>query len=92
MFEKGRPRPPNAGRKKGSLNRNNAALRDMILAALEGAGGKEYLQLQANKNPNAFLSLIGKVLPLSITGGDGSDNALKIIIQKPEDAKRLPSQ
>lgn len=71
-FEKGKPRSPNAGRKKGSVNKIPAALKDMVLQALANAGGVEYLQAQATKNPNAFLQLVGKVLPLQIKEG-GAD-------------------
>jgi len=64
----GRPKPPNAGkgRPAGSLNKVTGELKEMILNALDGAGGVEYLQRQADENPNAFLSLVGKVLPLTV--------------------------
>jgi len=64
----GLPKPPNAGkgRKKGSQNKVTKALKDMILGALDKAGGEDYLQRQAQENPNAFLGLIGKVLPQDI--------------------------
>lgn len=35
----------------------------MILAALDDAGGVEYLKKQAETNPSAFLALVGKILP-----------------------------
>ena len=34
-------------------------------------GGRAYLARQAEKNPNAFIALVGKVLPLNIAGTDG---------------------
>jgi hypothetical protein len=40
----------------------------MVLAALAGVGGEQYLMRQADVNPTAFLTLVGKVLPLQITG------------------------
>jgi hypothetical protein len=40
----------------------------MVLAALAGVGGEQYLMRQADENPTAFLTLVGKVLPLQITG------------------------
>lgn len=40
----------------------------MILAALDGAGGVEYLIRQAEAKPAAFLALVGKVLPLQVSG------------------------
>jgi hypothetical protein len=67
-------RPPNAGkgRVKGVPNKTTALLKDAILKAAEGAGGKEgligYLQQQAKKNPGPFMALLGKVLPMQVTG------------------------
>ena len=40
----------------------------MILGALAGVGGTEYLMRQAEQSPAAFLTLVGKVLPLTIQG------------------------
>lgn len=59
-----------AGRPKGSLNKTTAQVKDMILEALDGAGGVDYLQEQARENPTAFLTLVGKVLPLQLSSGD----------------------
>src|SRR5215469_6613488 len=58
-------RPPNAGkgRPKGAANRMNRTLREMILGALDDAGGQAYLAEQARENPVAFLTLLGRVLP-----------------------------
>lgn len=53
-------------RPKGSLNTKSIALKTMILNALSRVGGEEYLEKQAKENPTAFLTLIGKVLPLSL--------------------------
>lgn len=74
--EKSAVRPPNAGkgRKKGVPNKVTAALKDMILTALNEAhedGAVAYLRDQASKNPTAFLTLVGKVLPLQVTGEGG---------------------
>lgn len=57
------------GRKKGVPNKTTAAVKDMILQALNEAhadGAVAYLKDQAAKNPNAFLTLVGKVLPLDV--------------------------
>lgn len=51
------------GRKKGVPNKATKALKDMILGALDQAGGQDYLVKQAKINPQAFMGLIGKVLP-----------------------------
>lgn len=62
-----------AGRPKGSLDKGNADLRQMILQALHNKGGVEYLEAQAASNPSGFLSLLGKVLPKEVTGADGKE-------------------
>jgi len=54
------------GRPKGSLNKITKSLKEMILGALDEAGGVEYLLTQAKTNPTAFLTLVGKVLPLTL--------------------------
>ena len=62
---------PGSGRPKGSLDKGNALIRDMICQALDQVGGVQYLADKAESHPQAFLSLIGKVLPVQLTGGDG---------------------
>ena len=38
----------------------------MIRAALDKAGGVSYLVRQAETNPSAFMSLVGKIIPAQI--------------------------
>lgn len=68
-------RPANSGRKKGVANKTTQDLREMIRAALDDAGGRNYLQMQALENPGPFMALIGKIIPQEvrqeITGKDG---------------------
>jgi hypothetical protein len=61
------------GRPKGIPNKTNGAIKDMILQALSDAGGADYLLERAHdpKTAAAFLGLIGKVLPMQVTGADG---------------------
>ena len=59
------------GRKKGSPNKITSQLKDMVLQALDEAGGVDYLKQTAIDNPASFLTLIGKVIPLQVTGEDG---------------------
>lgn len=56
------------GRKPGSKNKFTMAVKEMILGALDKAGGIEYLARQADENPAAFMALVGKVLPTQVTG------------------------
>ncbi len=58
--------PKTGGREKGTLNRTTGDVKAMILAALDKAGGAEYLLQQAKANPGPFLALIGKVLPKDV--------------------------
>lgn len=59
------------GRQKGSPNKITRQLKDIILQALDEAGGVEYLKQTAIEHPAAFLTLVGKVLPLQVTGDGG---------------------
>jgi hypothetical protein len=63
------------GRKKGTPNKTTALLKDAILKAAELAGDSEglvgYLKIQASANPGPFMALLGKVLPMQVTGEDG---------------------
>ena len=65
-FKKGEPRPKGAGRRPGSPNLVTRDLRQMVLGALDGAGGMQYLQQQASENPQAFLGLVGRCLPKDV--------------------------
>ena len=60
------------GRQAGTPNKITADVKRAILEAAEAAGGKRgivgYLTLQASENPTAFMSLLGKVLPLTLAG------------------------
>jgi hypothetical protein len=68
-----------AGRKPGVPNKITTTLKDMILGALDGVGGQQYLQHQATENPTAFLTLIGKVLPMQLTGGGEGPIVVEIV-------------
>lgn len=65
------------GSRKGVPNKLSADVKSMILAALDKAGGANYLLAQSQDNPTAFMTLVGKVLPLQLTGEGGG----AIIIQ-----------
>ena len=81
VAKSGRKPPAVRGNRKGVPNKNTAAIKDMILEALNGAGGVDYLQDRA-KDPRtaaAFLGLVGKVLPMQVTGENGQP--VKIAIE-----------
>lgn len=56
------------GRTKGTPNKIDADVKNMILCALSKKGGAEYLEKQADANPVAFMALVGKVLPMTVQG------------------------
>lgn len=66
-----KPGERRGGRQKGVPNKITAELKDMILGALDDAGGQQYLATQAVDNPGPFMTLLGKVLPLQVTGKNG---------------------
>jgi hypothetical protein len=65
-FKPGTPKPANSGRKSNICNKMTRDIREMIRAALDKAGGVSYLVKQAEKNPTAFMSLVGKIIPAQI--------------------------
>lgn len=71
---------PGPGRPKGVPNKTTALLKDAILRAAANAGDGdmvEYLTQQARLNPGPFMALLGKVLPMQVTGEDG--DAIKTV-------------
>lgn len=71
------------GRPKGVPNKNTTLLKDAILLAAQRAGGCEeglvdYLEVQARDNPGPFMALLGKVLPMQITGANDGPVIMEI--------------
>jgi hypothetical protein len=54
------------GRQKGTPNKVTATLKEMILGALDQVGGESYLVEQSEINPNAFIALLGRLVPSEI--------------------------
>jgi hypothetical protein len=62
-------------------------LKDLILSALDKAGGEAYLVEQAHKNPGPFMSLVAKVLPLQMTSEAGGALIIRWERAEPEPDK-----
>lgn len=81
-------RPPGGqkygGRQKGSLNKDNAEIRDMIIGALHQAGGQDYLARQAIENPGPFMGLVGKVLPRDINANVVGSVVIQVVTGVPD--------
>lgn len=73
MTKSVRKPPAKGGSRKGIPNKVTRELKEMILGALDQAGGVDYLTERANdpRTASAFLGLIGKVLPMQVTGEGG---------------------
>ena len=54
------------GRAKGVPNRITTQVRDMVMEAIDNAGGVEYFDWAAKNEPKAFLALAGKCIPQMI--------------------------
>lgn len=78
-FKKGQKSGP--GRPPGSQNKVTKEVKQMVIDALSEAGGVEYL-LACAKNPkttSAFLTLVGKVLPLQVQGDPDNPVGIQVI-------------
>jgi hypothetical protein len=74
-------RKKTGGRTKGTPNKTTALLKDAILKAATDAGKGDmaaYLEKQALENPGPFMALLGKVLPMQITGENDGPVKLEI--------------
>jgi hypothetical protein len=56
----------------------------MILGALSDVGGRDYLALRAKDTPAAFLTLVGKVLPMQLAGEGGGPVTINLITGVPD--------
>jgi len=76
---------PGPGRKKGVPNKVTGELKDMILGALDAAGGVDYLTERATdpRTASAFLTLVGKTLPMTVKGPgeNGAHVFQKILVE-----------
>lgn len=83
------PKPPNAGkgRPKGATNKLGRTVKSSIEAAFDMVGGPLYLARQAEENPVAFMTLLGKVLPLQIQADIMSKviGMPEIVIERPNE-------
>lgn len=84
-FGKGNP-----GKPKGAVSKTTKTLREAILEAAECVGMEKdpgasnglvaYLANVARENQSGMCALLGKVLPMSIQGGDGTKDGEPLVI------------
>lgn len=80
----------NPGKPKGAVSKTTKTLKEAILLAAEQVGLKRkpnaenglvaYLESIAETNDSALCGLLGKVLPMTIQGGDGTKDGEPIVI------------
>lgn len=78
------PPPPGPGRPKGVPNKLTMEVKEMVRGALDALGGQEYLTKQGRDNPNAFLTLVGKVIPTELAGSFKTDVMINVVEFKKE--------
>jgi hypothetical protein len=71
--KRGRPKgyPKSGGRAPGQPTKSTYDIREMVCKALNMVGGEKYFARQAEKNPAAFMALVGKVMPLQVQASGG---------------------
>lgn len=76
------------GRPKGIPNKINIDIKNMIMEALQDAGGKEYLIRQADENPGAFMGLVSKIIPKDINANvSGEIKLVRVVTGIPRSPK-----
>ena len=66
------------GRVAGTPNKITADLKAAVLVSFDRVGGADYLARQATENPGSYMSLLGRVLPMQVTG-DGAGITINIV-------------
>lgn len=79
-------RKTGGGSRAGVQNKLTSDVKAMILAALDRAGGVDYLARQAEENPGPFMVLVGRVLPMGITGNGGRPLVIRWMTDKSGEA------
>lgn len=68
MDKKKPKREKTGGRQAGTPNKITATVKMMVLTALDKVGGEKYLAKLAKTHPQAFATLLGKVMPTQVVG------------------------
>ena len=76
-FQKGE-----GGRPKGVRNKLTATVKEAIVEAFNQVGGVDYLVSIAKDDPKTFCALVGKVIPLEVTGQAGGPLQIQLIDYK----------
>lgn len=69
-YPKGKPRPANSGRKKGTPNKATRTIREAWIEAFELVNLSIPLHEWGAQNPDKFYPLATKLIPIDVTSGD----------------------
>lgn len=67
------------GRPKGAANKITRDIRLAISQAFDKAGGVDYLVTQSRENPQAFMTLIGKIIPAEVKAQIDGQFVIKVV-------------
>ncbi|MER8628503.1 hypothetical protein NKH55_01835 [Mesorhizobium opportunistum] len=73
------------GRTAGTPNKVTASIKEAVTEAFEKAGGVDYLVKLSKDDPRTFCALVGKVIPLQVSGDP--ENPVGITFQTIYEAK-----
>ena len=73
------------GRVAGTPNKLTGTLKEMILQSLADVGGVDYLKAQSVANPTAYLTLVGRVLPLQVKEGGSEPTVPQKVVHEHHD-------
>jgi hypothetical protein len=76
------------GRQKGTPNKISKDLKSAIKAAFDEVGGKDYLVKLAEEDPRAFCALLGKTVPLKISGDGEMPVKIAVTVDRPPEETR----
>jgi len=68
MDKKKPKREKTGGRTAGTPNKLTSTVKMMVLGALDKLGGEDYLVRMAKKHPQAYMTLLGKIIPTQVVG------------------------
>lgn len=72
--------PKTGGRKKGTPNKNTAAIKDAFRTAFEQMGGIHSLVEWGKENPTQFYQLVSKLIPTEVHGsGDEGEHKFEFV-------------
>lgn len=71
------------GRPKGASNKITRDIKEAVARAFEKVGAEDYLVKVAREDPKTFCSLLGRVIPLQISGDSESPLTIQIVTGVP---------